>query len=575
MSKDITIEKVGVPQELNGVKKIITNSPDFFQATWIPEESTKPLGKLTVHRNGHYEASDFYAYGFDEVEVDVPQTPPEIEGIIDWDIPPIDIDFPDIDINIDDFDIGDIDIDIPDIDPMDIDIEDLEIIIKDIIIDIIDDLDIDIDIDDIDIDIPDIDLSDFTPEELKDLIDDIIKDIITDILGDLDIDDIVIDVPDVDVRLPDVEIPDYPSDLAAFSHIDENGNIVGITNQDLEDMGKSMEDIAAMEDPVITIDDLGNIDIVDSFGVDDFGGVEVIDLAIGDVDLKVDGIDDDGRTKFIDEYLPTSIELTVPPRKIVYHEGEAIDLTGAIVSAKYKGGTAVWANEKYKNGIIPLGELIVEPDVANITSSKTKRYGDLYYYYTDYTMGEVFESGGKKYKFVDTDLATLRVEKAIIYVFSSDIIGQGPFVYFNTLAPVGTVISLYMFDENKDEWKRLQYYLTKQEVSINLYDEFSEINLPYNTNAISFRENVYPRYSTYDILVNGSKVYVDSIRSMWGGYYYPICDALGYSYLVDDIPPQISGGNIITLSWHRPKDGKLLSTSFEITTEETTDNDNS
>lgn len=550
MSKDITIEKVGVPQELNGVKKIVTNSPDFFQATWIPEESTKPLGKLTVHRNGHYEASDFYAYGFDEVEVDVPQTPPEIEGIIDWGIPPIDIDFPDIDINIDDIDIGDIDIDIPDIDPMDIDIEDLEIIIKDIIIDIIDDLDIDIDIDDIDIDIPDIDLADFTPEELKDLIDDIIKDTLKDILGTLDIDDIDIDIPDVDVRLPDVEMPDYPSDLAAFSHIDENGNIVGITNQDLEDMGKSMEDIAAMDDPVITIDDLGNIDIVDSFGVDDFGGVEVIDLAIGDVDLKVDGIDDDGRTKFIEEYLPTSIELTVPPNKLVYHDGEPIDLTGAIVSAKYKGGTAVWANEKYPNGIIPLGELIIDPQTATKAMGKITSdlgvvmlcgdvplYSSCYYSaYSNYgrpAYGPYVKSEGRN------DGGELKTGH--VFGFTKHIKGENNYDEYDELW------GYIAWDAKKDYWasETGRFSHNGEIVAYHGPVRFGFDNLIINDD----RNNKYVwMYTNHNVPLNGKlEKFQDKAKEFaWT------------SVFGDKTASEIS------LSWHRPKDKKILSTSFEI-----------
>ena len=550
MSKDITIEKVGAPQELNGVKKIITNSPDFFQATWIPEESTKPIGKLTVHRNGHYEASDFYAYGFDEVEVDVPQTPPEIEGIIDWDIPPIDIDFPDIDINIDDIDIGDIDIDIPDIDPMDIDIEDLEIIIKDIIIDIIDDLDIDIDIDDIDIDIPDIDLSDFTPEELKDLIDDIIKDIITDILGDLDIDDIDIDIPDIDVKLPDVEIPDYPSDLAAFSHIDENGNIVGITNQDLEDIGKSLEDIAAMEDPVITIDDLGNIEIVDSFGVDDFGGVEVIDLAVGDVDLKIDGIDDDGRTKFIDEYLPTSIELTVPPRKLVYHEGEPIDLTGAIVSAKYRGGTAVWANEKYRNGIIPLGELstsvtnggsggsiMPDEEIAPITrplniSDQAKficpirHDGEI-----QYTINKTFTSNSKNVKM-------------LIYIQD-----KTTSVYQDSDCEVAVIIAA---DDN----------------GYAVYDNTGSIPLQFSYTTLG--KTAYFAHYVMPVLQGDIRQISPKPHIITGTGNYWNENALVWAMVYDSG----DGKKTVTLSWPRPKDRKILTTSFEITMADDESEDN-
>ena len=141
--------------------------------------------------------------------------------------------------------------------------------------------DIDIDIPPIDIDIPPI---------------------------DIDIPPIDIDIPPIDIVIPpiDIEIPEFPTDIIDITHIDDNGNIIAITRQDLEDMDLTIEDIDGMIDPVLTIDDFGNIDIVDAFDTD-LSGLEVVDLAIGDIDLKVDGLDDDGRTKFTDEYLPTSI----------------------------------------------------------------------------------------------------------------------------------------------------------------------------------------------------------------------------------------------------------------------------
>lgn len=577
MSKNIIIEKAGVPQELDGAKKIVTNSPDLLQVTWIPEESTKPIGKLTVHRNGHYEASDLYAYGFDEVKVDVPQSLPSIEGRIGLDIPTIDVDYPDIDFNIDGINIDDIDIEIPDIDPSNIDINDLKIIIDDIILGIIDDHDLDIDIDDIDIYIPDIDFSELTIEELKDLINDIIIDAIRDIIGELDIDNDEISVPDVDVIIPDpeIEIPDYPSDVAAITHIDDNGNIIVITVEDLEEMDITIEDIEAMEDPVLTIDDLGNMNIVDSLEVEDFGDLEVLDLALGDIDMKIDGIDLNGRSIISDEdYLPTSIELTVPPRKLEYRDGEAINLAGAVVTAKYKGGTAVWANEKYRNGIIPLGELRVkiitnpndgsgdesgivkfDPKVKKVDHGKYTFHSSAYVKGTDHAWNYDERTQYIEYEVRTNELMWISQNCQYQYSGTAYIWHKLRALIFGTQENLGT----------SDFYQ--SYYLPHEGHSIiqgsqRSYGPYREVYM----GTVSYKiDGATPTYSPPDDndLEFGPVVFPSDDLNADGAL-------AAAHYLLFEHPENMKWtcDNTVFLSWPRPKDGKILSTSFKITVEQ-------
>lgn len=60
--------------------------------------------------------------------------------------------------------------------------------------------------------------------------------------------------------------------------------------------------------------------------------------------------------KYVNSLLPVRIAITTPPTKLAYTDGEAIDITGMVVTA-YNSDDSVW-------GIIPLNELTIVPVVA-------------------------------------------------------------------------------------------------------------------------------------------------------------------------------------------------------------------
>ena len=70
------------------------------------------------------------------------------------------------------------------------------------------------------------------------------------------------------------------------------------------------------------------------------------------------------------EGLPEKIEIIVQPTKQIYRNGELIDLTGAVVVALYEDGTR-WSSEDYPNGIIPLEELTLIPNVYRYYGDKS------------------------------------------------------------------------------------------------------------------------------------------------------------------------------------------------------------
>lgn len=62
--------------------------------------------------------------------------------------------------------------------------------------------------------------------------------------------------------------------------------------------------------------------------------------------------------------LPDEIKIIVPPHKTTYDDGENIDVTGMVVQARKNG--EVWENDEYVGGIIPLNEIELSNNVAEL-----------------------------------------------------------------------------------------------------------------------------------------------------------------------------------------------------------------
>lgn len=60
-----------------------------------------------------------------------------------------------------------------------------------------------------------------------------------------------------------------------------------------------------------------------------------------------------------------SIGFDVLPTKMLYNDGETIDLTGAVIKAYYKNGDPWEGNADYPGGIIPLSEITIDTDKAH------------------------------------------------------------------------------------------------------------------------------------------------------------------------------------------------------------------
>ena len=94
----------------------------------------------------------------------------------------------------------------------------------------------------------------------------------------------------------------------------------------------------------------------------DLGDLPSLDLDPFDLNWQIDVPDP--------ENLPDEIRIITMPKKLEYVDGEKIDISGAVVGA-YKNDS-IWTSAKYPNGHIPLGELIVDPLIAEVKENIIK-----------------------------------------------------------------------------------------------------------------------------------------------------------------------------------------------------------
>lgn len=76
-------------------------------------------------------------------------------------------------------------------------------------------------------------------------------------------------------------------------------------------------------------------------------------------------ISTDTQGMLVDKILPERIIITTLPTKLIYADGESIDLTGMVVTA-YKGDGTIWTDDQHPDGIIALADITYEPTVADI-----------------------------------------------------------------------------------------------------------------------------------------------------------------------------------------------------------------
>lgn len=244
------------------------------------------------------------------------------------------------------------------------------------------------------------------------------------------------------------------------------------------------------------------------------------------------GVDEDDN--LVKTPLPSSIVLVTNPTKMDYNDGESIDLSGAVVTAKMADGST-WTSADYPSGHVPLGELVVDPAIARGNPEDAKKW---------------------------TDGAGLNT----VLVYTGDNVdcrigGWGWWNYSNQA--IGTHTS--------GQYAGHKGYLgernaSRAEMFLTAYN-----GVPYgvlrNTDQPN-TANLAIVIPTYPIIYGAGNLN----KLSWTRFgSYPPPDDLP----VSTVDPTTKGSaglypqtvKTISLTWHRPADGKELSTTFQITVE--------
>ena len=227
--------------------------------------------------------------------------------------------------------------------------------------------------------------------------------------------------------------------------------------------------------------------------------------------------------------LPESIEIITQPTKLTYEDGEMIDLTGAVVSAKKANGET-WTSSQYPNGHIPLGELIVEPNKAG---QYTAMSADVSFNQLKQPLQFAYRS--------DFDTYQADTRCAFITAASDAATGDIPFVYY-----------FWSFASKEP------FHMTN-----------TKTGLTYNATSYTINGRTFYHYANYGTAFGTTPIVRlikdDTNYNSYGPYSTEISPG-------PDVPPacyailygESGEADTIKLSWKRPIDQKELTTSLHI-----------
>lgn len=186
----------------------------------------------------------------------------------------------------------------------------------------------------------------------------------------LDLSQIIFDILiDLDIPMPDIDFDDL-DDIIIIPGLDIDTEIPTLEYPDPDWPDYEIPPILDWSMPDLNWDDF--IDKLEDLGIDPNILIDLSFVGLNDLEIpELVFLDEDFNIQ-MDE-LPASIEIVTPPNKLEYQDGERIDLTGMVVTAKKTDGST-WTSAKYPNGHIPLGELIIEPTQADINQANDISY---------------------------------------------------------------------------------------------------------------------------------------------------------------------------------------------------------
>lgn len=244
--------------------------------------------------------------------------------------------------------------------------------------------------------------------------------------------------------------------------------------------------------------------------------------------------------------LPTRIEVTRQPNKTVYNDGETINPSGIIVHGYYGDGGDY--------GTILNSELTFDPMTADISKMSGNSYT------SELDIGEnskpiraynsihtenVWQSNSAGY--CDFDITGNNDERFVI--INSN--GRKCVWAFSSQVPSVTVMRYSRKTGETINYGTHQYY------SGNSYETYTYGGKTVYGKAVNYEGEGDGAFDAYDIL--------EGSTSVWGQITKNIAWTVVYGEM-------ISGGQPITVKWNRPADGETLTTTFNITVNDTTEN---
>lgn len=248
------------------------------------------------------------------------------------------------------------------------------------------------------------------------------------------------------------------------------------------------------------------------------------------------GVDDNG--ELVKIKLPVRIEVTTPPTKTEYEDGETIDPTGIVVHAYYAGGSDY--------GAVPNSELSYEPETASGGSGGTWSGGSSAWVNFTYS-----PAPGYYYTSYERWVRTTEHVRLVLFVFPDDGTGHDPNYYDHScrlfaVSGYARQSCWYAATSGKDSGPPSGNGTHKTLVELKVVDGVQYYGCYVNGFSVA---KTGPKISYVAVGSSDDATLENAWRYAYGD---------GAS----------TGGQTITVKWPRIRDQKVLTTTFDITVTE-------
>ena len=290
-------------------------------------------------------------------------------------------------------------------------------------------------------------------------------------------------------------------------------------------------------------------------------GIDLDDLDIG----SLDPFDLNWQTDVPDpDNLPDEIRIITPPTKTEYTDGEKINLDGMVVGA-YKNGV-IWTNVKYPNGHIPLGELIVTPLVV-VSSYEIIDMGDYApFYVLDYFSASGLVDMGNRFDKVGVTISAVGESKILVCVL---LVNDGISI---------SALAVSKIETDNSKLPDLNTKLADREWYRSIGDDPPEEHTDTIVSASSARwDSTYTYCCVSSSTGTAQTQQMSSMVSAYSGLPGSSKSRTSWNNMIKaylNSGTEHSGSSKLSISWARPVDKNILTTSTNIQINEETSGGN-